>query len=103
MSGGVVARSVEPRKESIMRTPLSIAFAAVFVLHAGTAAANPTLTVDKPCYTPGEDITFDGAGYTPSGNVNFLFSLRGPNGNNLLASRTPAVADAAGGIHYVVR
>ena len=85
-----------------MRTPLSIAFAATLVLHAGTAAATPTLTVDKPCYTPGEDITFDGTGYTPTGNVSFFFSLKGAKGNNLLESRNPAVADAAGSIHYVV-
>jgi hypothetical protein len=86
-----------------MRTFLSIAFAAAFALHTGTAAANPILTTDKPCYTPGEDITFNGTGYTPSGNVSFLFSLHGPKGNNILGARTPAVADAAGGIHYVVR
>jgi hypothetical protein len=86
-----------------MRTPLSIAFAAVFALHAGTAAATPTLTVDKPCYTSGEDITFNGGGYTPSGNVGFLFSLKGPKGSNILGFRPPAVADTAGGIHYVAR
>jgi hypothetical protein len=78
---------------------------AVVVSAAGlppsSAVAAPTLQTDKPCYTPGESITFTGGGYTAGGDVNFFFSLMGENGSKLLSGRAPAIADAAGAISQV--
>ncbi|MDP9294056.1 MAG: hypothetical protein M3O90_06490 [Actinomycetota bacterium] len=65
---------------------------------AGASAAMPTLQADRPCYTPGERITFTGNGYTPSGNVNFLFTVNGKHGNQVLSAKRPTVADPAGNL-----
>jgi hypothetical protein len=78
------------------------AIAAGVIAMPASAAAAPTLQLDRPCYTPGEDITFTGTGYTPSGNVNLFFSLHGESGNNLLSASRPSVADAAGNIREVL-
>jgi hypothetical protein len=76
------------------------AVVAVAILPASAQAA-PTLQTDKPCYTPDEPITFTGAGYTPGGEVGFVFSLMGENGSKLLAARDPVIADANGAIRSV--
>jgi len=51
-----------------LRTAVLPALAAVALLAPATAPA-ATLTVDKPCYGPGEQVRFTGAGFTPSGQV----------------------------------
>jgi hypothetical protein len=79
-----------------MRTSLSIAFAAAFALHTGTAAANPTLTTDKPCYTPGEDITFLVQGINLPDDQR---PLRGGGGCQVIAS---ARLRSASGYRYAV-
>jgi hypothetical protein len=79
----------------------ALATAALAAPVAGAAAA-PTLQTDRPCYTPNEDITFTGAGYSPSGNVNLFLQLQGKFGSNLLFSKAPAVADAAGAFSKVL-
>jgi hypothetical protein len=63
----------------------------------GASAAMPTLQTDRPCYTPGESITYTGGGYTPNGEVDFFFSLMGKNGSKLLAGN-PTDADGSGNI-----
>jgi hypothetical protein len=41
---------------------------------AAWAQDGPTLKFDKPCYAEGDPMAYTGAGYTPGGEVNFLFS-----------------------------
>jgi hypothetical protein len=85
-----------------MRVTLGVvALLAAAASTAPAAHAAPTLQFDKPCYTPGEDMTLTGGGYTPGGHVNFIFQLQGKYGNNMLASRSPAFADASGAIRQV--
>lgn len=79
---------------------LALATVALAVPAAGAAAA-PALQSDRACYTPSEDITFTGSGYTPSGNVSFFFSLNGRYGNTMLAASQPIAADPAGGLRAV--
>lgn len=57
----------------------SLLAALVAALAALTPAAawaqdGPTLSFDKPCYSPGDDMKYTGAGYTPSGSVTMFFS-----------------------------
>ena len=52
---------------------LVAAFLAI-VPAAARAQDGPTLTFDKPCYAEGDPMAYSGAGFTPSGEVNFLFS-----------------------------
>jgi hypothetical protein len=52
---------------------LVAAFVAI-VPAAARAQDGPTLTFDKPCYTEGDPMAYSGAGFTPGGEVNFLFS-----------------------------
>jgi hypothetical protein len=66
------------------------------------ATAAPTVQADHPCYTPGEDMTFTGTGYTPGGNVDLALSLTGKHGSNLLFPKQPAIADPAGGFRQVL-
>jgi len=58
------------------RSLLAVALAVLAVLTpAAIAQAAPTLSFDQPCYSPGDDMTFSGTGYTPNGQVNIFFSL----------------------------
>ena len=41
---------------------------------AAWAQAGPTLDFDKPCYAEDDPMQYSGAGFTPGGEVNFLFS-----------------------------
>jgi hypothetical protein len=41
---------------------------------AARAQDGPTLTFDKPCYAEADPMAYSGAGFTPGGEVNFLFS-----------------------------
>ena len=52
---------------------LVAAFVAI-VPAAARAQDGPTLTFDKPCYAEGDPMAYSGAGFTPGGEVNFLFS-----------------------------
>jgi hypothetical protein len=72
---------------------LVAALAAIVPAHAW-AQDGPTLTFDKPCYAEGDSMVYSGAGYTPNGEVNFLF-------NSLSTQRTGTYdtrADGAGAI-----
>ena len=60
---------------------------------AAWAQAAPTLTFDKPCYSPGDRMTFSGAGFMPGGAVELLFTTLAH-----LASATDTQADQAGAI-----
>jgi hypothetical protein len=62
------------------------------------AAASTTLTVDRPCYTPGQAINVAGAGYTPGGQVAMLASLHGRFGNDIGMYEHPLTPDVAGNI-----
>ena len=81
-----------------MLPPHTIPTAALTVAIAMAAAPAvaqqpiPTLSVDHPCYSPGDRITFHGAGYTPGGSVNLVF------GANERYGTTTVTADAAGGL-----
>jgi len=81
-----------------MRVTLGVAALLAAASAAPAAHAAPTLQIDKPCYTPGEEMTLTGGGYTAGGHVNFAFSLKGDNGSNLMFSREPSFADASGAI-----
>jgi hypothetical protein len=52
---------------------LVAAFVAI-VPAAARAQDGPTLTFDKPCYAEGDPMAYSGGGFTPGGEVNFLFS-----------------------------
>ena len=84
-----------------MRVRHTLGAAAVIATLPASAQAAPTLQADKPCYTPGEPITFTGTGYTPGGEVGFFFSLMGENGSKLLSAREPEIVDATGAIRAV--
>ena len=64
----------------------------------GAAAADPTLSVDRPCYTPGQAINATGAGYTPGGNVQMAVSVLSPHGDKFYFRPDPLVADPNGNI-----
>ena len=54
--------------------------ATLTTLAAVPAAAQtpaPTLSADRPCYSPGDLMTLTGAGYTPSGSVSLSFTGKG--------------------------
>jgi len=51
-----------------------VAAVAVSIPAAASAQRGPTLAFDQPCYSPGDRMGFDGAGYTPGGEVNMIFS-----------------------------
>ena len=74
---------------------------ATAALATPAALASPTLQADRQCYTPGESITFSGGGYSPGGEVDFLFLLTGRYGSQMLTAREPSLADATGAIREV--
>ena len=51
-----------------------VAVLVAIVPAAARAQDGPTLTFDKPCYAEGDPMAYSGAGFTPGGEVNFLFS-----------------------------
>jgi len=64
----------------------------------GSAAANPTLSVDRPCYTPGQAINASGGGYTAGGEVRMYMSVFSRGGDKFYFRPDPLVADPAGNI-----
>jgi hypothetical protein len=64
----------------------------------GTAAADPTLTVDRPCYTPGQDIKAAGGGYPPGGQVDMSMSVISRGGVTPYFLRDPLTPDSGGNI-----
>jgi len=70
--------------------------AAACAAAALTASAAPTLTVDHPCYSPGDAMRLEGTGYTPSGAVSLNFT-----GANTGVVET--AADLTGGLHSEVK
>src|SRR5690242_10165451 len=99
-----MSRHAPRRSVAVMtRLPLTAALTAtVLTVSVAQAAGAPALQTDHPCYTPNEDMTFTGTGYTPGGNVNLVLSLTGKFGSNLLMAKQPAVADPAGAIRQVL-
>jgi len=59
----------------------AVATAALAVLPASAAAA-PTLSTDRECYTPGQPIVLTGAGWTPAARVVVLAALAGERGSS---------------------
>jgi len=51
-----------------------VAASVAIVPAAARAQDGPTLSFDKPCYAKGDPMEYSGAGFTPGGEVNFLFS-----------------------------
>jgi hypothetical protein len=51
-----------------------VAASVAIVPAAARAQDGPSLTFDKPCYAEGDPMAYSGAGFTPGGEVNFLFS-----------------------------
>jgi hypothetical protein len=82
--------------------PLLALAAAGAAAFPAAAAAAPTLTADRACYTPGQPIVLTGAGYTPAGPIRFLAAFAAVAGGDAGASAvpigTPVAADAAGGL-----
>ena len=60
----------------MVRSLLAVLVAALAAVlpTAAWAQDGPTLTFDKPCYAEGDPMQYSGAGFTPGGEVNFLFS-----------------------------
>lgn len=79
-----------PRPALIHRRSAALAvvpaLAALAALAApAAAAAQPTLGVDRPCYSTGDVIEVSGAGYTPGGTVSLSFAGAGVGHNELQA------------------
>ena len=70
--------------------PAVLAAAAALAPAAAAQSPPPTLTWDRACYTEDQPMTFTGAGYTPGGPVDLVFSRVG----TVLGSYE-ATADAA--------
>ena len=71
-----------------------VAALAAIMPAAAWAQDGPTLTFDQPCYSPGDTMTFSGAGYTAGGPVTMFF-------NSFATQETGSfdtAADAAGAI-----
>lgn len=82
--------------------PRALLRAAVPTLIASTsvaapAAARPSLTTDRACYSEGETMTFTGQGFTPGAGIAFFLAANGVFGQ---ASTT---ADPAGAFSYPLR
>jgi hypothetical protein len=69
----------------------------------GAAAADPTLSVDRPCYTPGETIRTTGGGYTPASQVGMSLSVLSRGGTKVYWLRDPLTADDGGNISVSLR
>ena len=76
-----------------------VAALAAIMPAAAWAQAGPTLTLDKPCYAEGDPMKYAGTGYTPGGEVNFLFSSLSNQASGTYDTR----ADAAGAIAGTVK
>jgi hypothetical protein len=72
--------------------------AGALVALPGAAAAAPTLSADRACYTPGQPIVLTGAGYTPGAQVIFLAALKGDGGGNAFPFGTPIAANPVGAL-----
>jgi hypothetical protein len=71
--------------------PAVIAAAAALAPAAASAQA-PTLQWDRPCYTEHQRMNFTGAGYTPAGQVDLLFSRPGTALGSYTTTADPAGA-----------
>jgi len=84
--------------QSALAVPVILA--ALAVAAPGQAAANPTVSTDRPCYSPGELFSETGSGFAPGAQVSETVSIRTADGSNLpLASGVvpPVTTDAQGG------
>jgi hypothetical protein len=77
---------------------LSSAVLALLAVPAA-AAASPTLAVDRPCYTPGQQIRVSGQGYTPNGALNLHFDFLGSD--HTTADAGGVAADAQGFLSHL--
>lgn len=68
-----------------------------------TAAADPTLSVDRPCYTPGEAIHTTGGGYTPASQVDMSLNVLSRGGTRFYFLRDPLTPDDSGNISATLR
>jgi hypothetical protein len=64
---------------------------------AAAAAQQPTLQLDRGCYTDGQEMAFTGAGYTPGGQVDLLFAS-----NFEVRGGYTTLADAGGALNGTV-
>ena len=79
------------------RSRAAIAAVTVLTVTAATSASaqapSPTIAFDRECYSPGDTMTFEGAGYTPNGAVEMLFTANGRIGSySTLAASDGAIA-----------
>jgi hypothetical protein len=76
-----------------------LAIAALAMAPPGLAAANPSVTMDRSCYAPGDIITETGSGFTPSAQVVEALSLLAKLGSPpLVTGIAPSItADPQGG------
>lgn len=71
------------------------ALALVVTSTAGAQAVPPTVSFDASCYSPGDVMRFEGAGYTPDGAVSMFFGANGRFGvHNLTATPLGTIADS---------
>jgi hypothetical protein len=62
-----------------------------------TAAARPSLTTDRACYSEGEPVRFSGQGFTAGATIGFIFASGGTLGQAVTA------ADATGAFEFPLR
>jgi hypothetical protein len=82
-------------------------FAALCLAAPGSASAAPTVTVDRACYAPGDEIVETGTGLAPNSTIDETLSLLpfGGNATDALDTLTapPVAADAQGSFDRVLR
>jgi hypothetical protein len=86
-----------------LRLGVAVAAATALLALPSAVAAAPTLSVDRPCYTPGQAIKASGGGYTPGGEVMMNMSVFSPFGNTYYFRPDPLIADAGGNISETAR
>lgn len=65
----------------VLALAMTVLLGVALVAGAAAQTPSPTISFDRPCYAPGDPMTFQGAGYTPNGPVNLFFSTPGRYGS----------------------
>jgi hypothetical protein len=92
-------------KEGLVMNLRRLAVAGPIALLAlpAAAVADPTLSVDRPCYTPGQAINATGGGYTPTSQVGVDLSVESRAGTKFYSLQDPLTADNGGNISVILR
>jgi hypothetical protein len=81
----------------IARVTAAALLATVSLTTTTTAAARPSLTTDRACYSEGEPVGFSGQGFTPGAPIGFFFASSG------MLGQATTTADATGAFEFLLR